>query len=312
MKKIVIIPVFCESHLIKYQIPNIIDTINPDCIIYNEGMFPSGPESSTNVSDDFLSKYTLDGKRGFDYEDLKSIISEAQKKYKNVKIILNEMSFPEDMHNAPLCYYTACSNFKDLGIDIEEGDLIYPLEGDVFHHESSKQSFEEMSNKLEPNSGFRSIWIDFLETPYYAEKCTLKHFIKEEWKGQFVLNGNGTVKSRKICIKFGTHDFYKDVLLNFMTESYPMLHSSSLITYHYAWWRPEKFKQLRYDQLNRDPAYWHNYEKGLKAIVNSKNTKQDVCIRPSHSPQNAHHWASYIDIEHPKHVKGHPNYKNYI
>jgi len=27
MKKIVIAPVFCETHLIKYQIPNIIDTI---------------------------------------------------------------------------------------------------------------------------------------------------------------------------------------------------------------------------------------------------------------------------------------------
>ena len=32
MKKIVTIPIFCESHLVKYQIPNIIDTINPDII----------------------------------------------------------------------------------------------------------------------------------------------------------------------------------------------------------------------------------------------------------------------------------------
>ena len=44
MKKIVIVPVFCEAHLVRFQISNIIDTIDPDVIIYNEGMFPAGPE----------------------------------------------------------------------------------------------------------------------------------------------------------------------------------------------------------------------------------------------------------------------------
>ena len=56
MKKVVIIPVFCEAHLVKFQIPNIIDTINPDYIIYHEGMFPRGPESSTSGNDNFLQK----------------------------------------------------------------------------------------------------------------------------------------------------------------------------------------------------------------------------------------------------------------
>ena len=37
-KKIVIVPVFCEAHLVKFQIPNIIDTIDPDYIIYNEAI----------------------------------------------------------------------------------------------------------------------------------------------------------------------------------------------------------------------------------------------------------------------------------
>jgi hypothetical protein len=68
MKKIVIAPVFCETHLIKYQIPNIIDTINPDYIIYNEGMFPFGPEGNTQTDSNFVKNYTLDGHRGFDYE----------------------------------------------------------------------------------------------------------------------------------------------------------------------------------------------------------------------------------------------------
>ena len=79
-KKIVIMPTFCEAHLIKHQIPNIIDTIEPDYIIYNEGMFPTGPENTTNVDEKFLNEYTLDGKRGFDFEELQEIIHEAQKK----------------------------------------------------------------------------------------------------------------------------------------------------------------------------------------------------------------------------------------
>ena len=74
MKKIVIVPVFCESHMIRFQIPNIIETIDPDYIIYNEGMFPRGPESSTIVNEDFIKNYTLDGQRGFDFDELQNNI----------------------------------------------------------------------------------------------------------------------------------------------------------------------------------------------------------------------------------------------
>ena len=78
MKKIVIVPVFCEAHLVRFQIPNIIDTIDPDVIIYNEGMFPAGPESTTDMATDFKDKYTLDGKRGFDYLELKPLLARMQ------------------------------------------------------------------------------------------------------------------------------------------------------------------------------------------------------------------------------------------
>ena len=101
-KKIVIVPVFCESHLVKYQIPNIIDTINPDIIIYNEGMFPAATEGTTTITGDFISKYTLNagGKRGFDYLELKQIVAEAQKKYKiesTPTIYINEKQY-KDKH----------------------------------------------------------------------------------------------------------------------------------------------------------------------------------------------------------------------
>jgi hypothetical protein len=295
-KKIVIIPVFCESHLIKFQVPNIIDTIDPDIIIYNEGMFPQGPESNTNVNNDFVKKYTLDGVRGFDFLELEKIIDNFQEQYPTKKIILNKMNY-DGLSGAPECYYKACSNFEELDIKIEKGDFIFPFEGDVFHHEDSKEEIEEYMSQLEPDTGFKSNWIDFIETPYYCERSTLKPFIEK-------IEG----RHRKVCLRYGTPEFYKDVLLNFMTQHYPMLYPTDLITYHYAWWRPEKFKELRYDQLNRPQEYWDSFEKGIQKIIKSKDTQEDVVIRPSRPPQQTHHWASFIDIEHPKHVKQHPNY----
>ncbi len=297
-KKIVIAPIFCETHLIKYQIPNIIETINPDYIIYNEGMFPSGPESNTNVSNDFVNKYTLDGRRGFDYDELKEIIFEFQKEYKDTKIILNEINYPSDMIHAPTCYINACSNFKDVGIEIEEGDYIFPFEGDVFHHEDSKEEIKGYLEQLKPNTGFRSIWIDFMETQYYAEKKNLTP----------LSNGGMGGRSRRICIRYGDMDFYKDVLSNFMTQQYPMLYPTELITYHYAWWRPKKYKQLRFDQLNRHPQYWIDFDKGLEEIRLNGDTGGDVVLRPDNPIDKKNRYAGYIDIEHPKHIKEHPNY----
>ena len=296
-KKIVISPVFCETHLIKFQIPNIIDTINPDYIIYNEGMFPKGPESSTTVNDEFIKNYTLDGKRGFDYEELKEVISEAQKKYPNTKIILNEMNYPDGL-DAPNCYRLACSNFKELGIDIEEGDYIFPYEGDVFHLESAKDEIDGYLEQLQPDTGFTSTWIDFVESQFYCERSTLKPIIEK-------IEG----RHRRVCVRFGTWDFYNGVLLNFMTQKYPMLYPTDLITYHYCWWRPGKYKQLRYDQLNRTQRYWEDFDRGMLEIrENGNDARTDVVLRPDMGDDKTSKWASYIMIPHPECLKEHPNY----
>ena len=50
------------------------------------------------------------------------------------------------------------------------------------------------------------------------------------------------------------------------------------------------------------------FEVDDEKIIKYKDTQEDVVIRPSRPPQQPHHWASFIDIEHPKHVKQHPNY----
>jgi len=308
-KKIVIIPVFCDTHFIKFQIPNIIDTINPDVIIYNEGMFPVGPESCTKISQGFLEKYTLngEGKRGFDYLELKQIIKDAQNKYTDVKIILNEMDYTDNeitptsvIGSASRNYVLACSNFEELGIEVNEGDYIFPLEGDVFHHENSKEEIEGYLKQIKPNQGFRSKWIEFCGNQYYAEKYSLKPLLLME--PEHAEQG----RSRKICIRFGDMETYQSILMNFEKNTYPMLFPTDLITYHYAFWRPGIYKDLRCAQLNRHPDYWVNFYKGLDKIYDKKYLEIDV--RPTQEEHLTSRYLRFYDMEHPVHVKGHPCY----
>ena len=92
-----------------------------------------------------------------------------------------------------------------------------------------------------------------------------------------------------------------------MTQQYPMLYPTDLVTYHYCWFRPEKYKQLRFDQLNRGDGYWENFDKGLQKIRN-ENPKTDVIIRPTSPADSNNRYAAYLEIEHPASIKKHPNF----
>jgi hypothetical protein len=305
VKRIVIIPVFCESHLIKYQIPNIVDTINPDYIVYNEGLFPNATEGQKSLTKEWLTKYTLngEGRRGFDFEDLQEIIINAQKKYPDTNIILNEMDYQYGMTPTD-CFIKATTNFEELGIKLEEGDCIFPFEGDVFHHENSKDEINGYIEQLKPDEGFRSVWIDYHQNQYYCEKQHIPTLDE---------NRDGNCMSRRICIKFGTMDYYLNIMKNFMSNDYHdpvngygMLYPTDLVTYHYSWWRPGKFRDLRCDQLMRQVGYWdiikHCLDRADELIYD------EILIRPNNRHSTSG-WIKYWDeYEHPKHVKEHPCY----
>ena len=293
------IPTFCDAHFIKYQIPNIVETIAPDYIVYNEGLFPGGPESNTIMDDNFIKEYTLDGKRGFDFYELEEIIHTNQKKYPKVNIILNKMDYSNNTHTAPHCYTSACTNFSDLGIDLKEGDYIFPFEGDVFHHQDSKDEIAGYLKQLKPDTGFRSIWLDFIETQYYVEKKNLTP----------LHNGGEGGRQRRVCVRFGSEEFFINVVMNFMTQQYPMLNPTELITFHYPWWKPGKYKDLRYALLNRQPQYHMNWNKGLEQIKeNMSEDRGDVVLRPDSPVEATNRYAGYINIEHPKQIREHSCY----
>jgi len=308
MKKIVIVPTFCESHLIKYQIPNIIDTIAPDYIIYNEGMFPNGTEGNKQLSKEWLNKYTLDkeGKRGFDYIVLENIIKSGKKTYPNVKIILNKMEYSQGMSSTD-CYFEATNNFKELGIDVEEGDCIFPYEGDVFHHEDSKKEIENYILQLKPGEGFRSIWVDYMQNFWYVEKRTIKQHLTNQKH-----HHEDNYMSRRICFKYDKDGIkYRNMIRNFMTtnyhdpvEGYGMLYPTDLVTLHYAWIRPGKFRELRCDQLQRQPGYWENFVKNLNKCDEYKYN--EIQVRPGLQGYTNEFVKFFDGYPHPKHIKQHP------
>jgi len=307
MKKIVIVPTFCESHLIKYQIPNIVETINPDYIIYKEGLFPKGTEGNKKISNKWLDEYTLDGRRGFDYLELKSIVEQAQQKYNNTKIILDPVNY-DSSFNSTQCYTHACTNLEHLDIKFETGDYIFPYEGDVFHHENDKRAIENYMSQIDINQGFRSIWIDFIENQFYIEGNDIFTFLNKQF--------SHLAKSRRICIKYGDANFYQDVLSRFMTvtyhdynKGYGNLYPTDLITFHYAWFRPDKFKKLRCDQLDRPDGYWNRFLNGVEKCNELKYKR--IIIRPHLIGKPTAYAEFYDKLEHPSHIKSHPCYINY-
>lgn len=306
-KRIVIVPTFAESHLIKYQIPNIIDTIEPDYIVINEGMFPAGTEGNKTITQEWKDKYTLngEGKRGFDFIELKTIVEQAQETYPNTKIILNEMEYADGMTSTE-CYKKAATNFKESGIEVEEGDYIFPYEGDVFHHEDSKQEIQNYLSQIQPGEGFRSIWIDYMQNFWYVEKCRIKPWLndpKHHYEGNYM--------SRRICFRYDKDGVnYEKMLDNFMTtdyhnpqSGYGMLYPTDLITYHYAWIRPGKFRELRCDQLQRFPGYWDTFVSQLDKCDDYQDS--EICIRPNKGQNTGAFVKFFNKFPHPKHIKLH-------
>ena len=89
-----------------------------------------------------------------------------------------------------------------------------------------------------------------------------------------------------------------------------MLFPTDLITYHYAFWRPGKYKDLRCDQLNRHTGYWETFYKGLNKIYDKKYLEIDV--RPIQEEHLTTRYIRFFEMSHPTHVKEHPCYDEEI
>ena len=283
MKKIIILPSFASSHLLKCSIPNWIDVIEPDIIIINEGLFPEGPENKGHIDAEFRKKWCYkDTNAGFDFDETLDFVTKltierynGNKKIPHIECrIINYKS--QDVNK---CFLEAIS----MPEIFSEGYIIFPLEPDVLFHEDDKEIIQEEISKLTPSQGLKCVWRDFLETQYY-------------------------------CDNFQN---YKTAMDGFMTQNYPMLeYTNKFWLRHYPWFVSGKWKELRYELIYRkDPKYWQDFENGLQNICNESNyigkhwtyvPKDKILIRPSR--QDEARWAKLIAIDHPTHIQEHPNF----
>jgi hypothetical protein len=208
----------------------------------------------------------------WDTLELQQVIQAAQNVHPGTMIKWNPVNYSNIDANE--CYIYSVSNFKELGIEIEEGDLIFPLEGDVFFHPSDVELLEQFLEKLQPDQGLRAPYLDFMENQYYVEA---ESFIPER------------VHNRRIVIKFGTWEYYTEVVRNFISQKYPQLTTFPRYIFHYAWWRPGKYKELRFRQLVRTEEYRNNFRKALDQA--KENKLNDIVIRPErHHQKNKIIW----------------------
>jgi len=280
--------------MIKCQIPNIVQALKPDIVIYNEGVFPHGPESSTDVNVAFRKKYCSDdGYTGFDFEETKQIIAQAAEDYPHIEWHLGTIEYPVGM-SADDAYSYAVSNFQTYGIEIQEGDILLPSEADAFNMESDAEKIDELLNAMQPGEAISTVWWDFGSTQYYIEQRMHPDI-------------NTVTKSRRFAICFKAWEHYFGVIKNFTSQNYTTTTKLvDLKTYHYPWFSTGKYLKLRCDILNRPPGYWNEYLKGhYKAIRESidRTFEPSVMIRPTNT--NNYRFIKYIDTEHPEAIKYH-------
>lgn len=313
-KRIVILPEFASSHFLKCAIPNWIDILEPDIVLINSGIFPSGPENKGHIDDDFKRKWCYkDTNAGFDYDETLDFVSQltierhaGNKKIPHIECrVINYKS-----QDANECFLEAITT----GLDgfVEEGSLIFPFEPDCFVWEGDKDKINELVDNLEIGHGISTKWVDFLQTQHYTECINVK-----------------SPKYRRFCYKFDNMTNYNRAMSGFMSQDYPLLKKTDeFFCRHYCWIVSDEWKELRYELIwRRDDQYWKDFETGLQeiqrktqeylehtAVITLSNSPifgknwngQKVQIRPSR--QDEGRWASFIDVPHPRHIMNHPNF----
>ena len=313
MRKFVICPTFAESHLIGLHLDNMISTLSPDVIVYNEGLFPQGPENKGHIDDAFIAKWGIEFENkviGFDWKDTLATLRHCNG-HSNRKSS-DPLKYPHqwrwhtmeyDNLSADECFIKAMSystTDNPGNWDISYGDIIFLLEPDAFIHEGDVEFINNLLNDLQPGEGISCKWVDFLETQYYTEAINLVQ-----------------PKYRRFAYRFDNMENYKSAINGFTSQNYTKLKKADeFFIRHYAWFRPDPWKQLRYDLIHRsDPQYWKDFDEGLKNIrQHSENlwiSEQQpewkrIVIRPSRSDEGR--YAKFIDIEHPEAIKKHPNF----
>jgi hypothetical protein len=114
-----------------------------------------------------------------------------------------------------------------------------------------------------------------------------------------------TIHHRRIVIKFGDWSYYKNAVMNFMSQRYSLQLFPEYI-FHYPWWKPGKYKDMRISLVKRDEEYYRNF---LRALEIARSCKEpNIVIRPSRAENDPARYIVKIQIDHPKEIHRHENF----
>ena len=296
---IAIEPTFCEAPFLDAHIKNVCDYLKPDMFIIVEGMFPMGPES-TIVGDHqkkFIEKYTLDGHRGFDWEEVKKICESCAELYPDIDIQLVAFDHAEDT-GTPTAYYNIFTHFLD-DVEIKSNDIILPLESDIFFTESQAIKTLQLIPEIKEGTGIGTTYVNFFETPKYS---------------------SSRARGRKLAFRYGDGELYHKVMKYFFWEAeyVPLLSKvHDLQLFHYAWMRPPGlYFDIRLDQICTPTSKLGRLHTALlRAFELFEEDPPDLQLildvevnAPDH-PDFQLIPVAYED--HPKHIRKHPNFIKY-
>jgi len=287
-KKIVIEPCFNEAHFLERHIRNVCDYLKPDIFVIAEGMFPKGPENTLSGNESFVRKFTLDGKRSFDFQEIKTSIKKCQQDYPRVEFHLLEMDYG-NMDTA-LAYHTAYTSFLNV-TSVASDDIVFPLECDLFFTEEQGRKVVDLCNTLTQDTGFCSTFQMFFESP--------KVNIAKK-------------RARKIAFRYGTGRMYDEVMLRNFNDTYQnvFIPTFDFGIFHYEWVRPGKYFKLRLVQLPKIHGLSEVFKRAQE-IIRSKPTNLQAALDKEITKRYPLVVNNLKLEDHPRHIHDHPNLEYY-
>lgn len=286
--RIVVEPCFNEAHFMKAHIANMCELLEPDLFVIAEGMFPNGPEAHKAPAQDFADKWTTDGVRSKDIEELYDIVSDANEMY-DTQIHIVKMEYdPKDINRQT--YIKSYRAFEGI-IDPSPGDMIFPVECDMFLSPTQAKTLLETCSTIGPDAGIYSTYTRFFEAPYV------------------LFNDD---RPRSIAFRYGSGELYNWHLNVYCDERYfDRLLGIDLGVFHYEWLRPDWYWDMRIDQLPRTDNTWTVIPEVRKAIEQGRDDLQQR-IDEATSDFHLKFVVNRLGPEdHPIHILDHPNFVKY-
>lgn len=292
--RIAVEPCFNEAHFMEAHINNICEYLRPDLFVIAEGMFPRGPENSLTNTETFKRKWTKDGVRSRDFDQLEAIVDKASDRWLKTRIQLVKMDYAPTAHTAQV-YYEVFTSFLKF-VKPTKDDVIFTLESDLFFTKDQAEKFLEVCSNTSPGQGFNASYRMFFESPMVC----MAH----------------AGRSRRVMFRWGDGAMYDKIAREYFTESYnKVLPTAQLDLFHYEWVRPDWYFDLRLAQLPEGPADRpvgvHQAIRQMRDLIRSK--PQDLQAEFDRS------WNKYFALktvplaiaDHPKHILTHPNFVYY-